>query len=182
MNIKSINCTYCGKTINKSIYEYNRCKKLGQKRFYCNKVCSGKDNHSHLDRFKDNFKKVKYIRKPDDDSDFKWYMKRIRCASKQQKMAYNIDIPYLKQIWESQNGLCPFTNVRLLLRTHYNYKENKTKPYMASIDRIDNSRGYVKGNIRFVALIFNYARNIFSDEEVLEFCKQVASNAQKNLC
>ncbi|NDB59958.1 hypothetical protein EB001_16140, partial [bacterium] len=80
---------------------------------------------------------------------------------------------YLFQLWETQNGICPFTKQKLELRTH-NYTHIENRPYQASLDRIDNNKGYVKGNVRFVALIFNYARNNFSDEQVLEFCKQVA--------
>ena len=48
-----------------------------------------------------------------------------------------------------------------------------TAPDQASLDRIDNSKGYVKGNVRFVALIYNYARNGFDDEAVLAFCNAV---------
>ncbi len=68
-------------------------------------------------------------------------------------------------------GVCPFTKQKLELKTH-NYKTHRN-PYQASLDRIDNSKGYIKGNVRFVALIFNYARNDFSDEQVLDFCQKV---------
>jgi hypothetical protein len=60
------------------------------------------------------------------------------------------------------------------LRTHYNQKIKKT-PYQASIDRIDNNIGYIKGNIRFVSLIYNYARNNFSEDDVVEFCTNVVN-------
>jgi hypothetical protein len=62
---------------------------------------------------------------------------------------------------------------------HIHTKNNKTdkNPYQSSLDRIDNNKGYIKGNVRFVCLMFNIARNDFSDNQVIEFCKQVASNA-----
>ena len=127
-----------------------------------------------MTKFHDNFAKVKYTRQSDSLSNFRWYMKNIIKNSKDRNKEYDVDLEYLKDLWESQNGVCPFTNKKLLIRTHAN--KDKKNPYQASIDRIDNTKGYIKGNIRFVSLMFNYARNNFSDNEVLEFCKNVAAN------
>lgn len=44
----------------------------------------------------------------------------------------------------------------------------------ASLDRIDNSKGYLKGNVRFVSMMANLARSTFSDNELIRFCKSVA--------
>ena len=170
---KEIICCTCGKTVIKKLTEIKRQQKLGKTKFYCNKSCSGKDNCSHLEKFKNHFKTVKYIKQSDKYSDFKWYIKRIKHSSKKKNNAFDIDLDYLKNLWEKQHGICPFTKQKLELRTH-NYTHIENRPYQASLDRIDNNKGYVKGNVRFVALIFNYARNNFSDEQVLEFCKQVA--------
>jgi hypothetical protein len=102
-------------------------------------------------------------------------MKNIKRNSKKRNHTYDVDIEYLEMIWKEQDGICPFTKEKLQLKTHSD--DRFSTPYSASIDRIDNSKGYIKGNIRFVALMFNYARNKFSDEQVIDFCKQVASNA-----
>lgn len=175
MKTISIYCNSCGKQINKLLTEVNRCKKRGQNKFYCNRSCAGKNNNTHLDRYKDHFKKVKYIRQSDDYSSFRWYIKCAKQHSEKRNHTYDIDLEYLKDLWEKQNGICPFTKQKLELRTHSN--KEKANPYSASLDRIDNTKGYIRGNIRFVALIFNYARNTFSDEQVFQFCKQVASDA-----
>jgi hypothetical protein len=34
----------------------------------------------------------------------------------------------------------------------------------------------MKGNVRFISLMANYARNSMSDEELLEFCRAVEKN------
>lgn len=169
-------CYSCGKTITKRLAEIKRQQKRGKTKFYCNKSCAGKNNSSHLDQYKDHFKIVKYIRQPDKDSRFRWYMKCVRKNSKHRKQEYDIDINYLHQLWENQNGICPFTKQKLELRTHSYKNKIIDKPYQASLDRIDNNKGYVKGNVRFVSLIFNYARNNFSDSDVIEFCKKVTKN------
>jgi hypothetical protein len=44
-------------------------------------------------------------------------------------------------------------------------------PFAPSVDRIDCSRGYTMDNCRVVCLIFNTARNQFSDEDVLKMAQ-----------
>lgn len=41
-------------------------------------------------------------------------------------------------------------------------------PFSPSVDRIDGSKGYTTDNCRVVCLIFNTAKNQFSDEDVLK--------------
>jgi hypothetical protein len=172
-------CDYCSKESKKRKAEINRRKKQGKDKFYCSLSCASKVKCGHLIKYQDNFLKTKYTRKPDKFSNFRWYMKVIRKNNKENSIEYNVDLQYLQKLWESQKGICPFTKQQLELKTHSKNQNIVSRPYQASIDRIDNSKGYVKGNIRFVALIFNYARNVFSDEEVLDFCYKV-TNSLKN--
>jgi len=75
----------------------------------------------------------------------------------------DIDLEYLKQLWESQNGKCAITGVDLSLKKNYN------KNFQASIDRIDNSIGYKKGNIRFTSVSVNWVKNKLDDVHLMEF-------------
>lgn len=45
----------------------------------------------------------------------------------------------------------------------------------ASLDRIDNSKGYIKGNIQWVHTMVNMCRNKYTLEKFIEMCKSVAS-------
>lgn len=178
MKTTEITCKTCGKIVSKSKYEINRQLKKGRTEFYCNLKCAGKDpqNIKHLTQFRDNFVHTKYTRKPDEFSDFKWYMKNIVKNSKKKNQLYDVDLPYLKNLWEKQCGICPMTKEKIELRTHTS--KNLAHPYSASLDRIDSSKGYIKGNVRFVALIFNYAKNTFSDSDVLNFCNKIVNSAK----
>lgn len=169
-------CCTCGKTINKKLTEIKRQQKRGKTKFYCNKSCSGKQHNSHLDKYKSYFKNTKHTRQPDIYSNFRWYLKCVRQHSKKRGHTYDIDLDYLKNLWEIQQGICPFTKQKLELRTHTS--TSTANPYSASLDRIDNTKGYIKGNVRFVALIFNYARNTFTDSDVIKFCQQVTERTQ----
>lgn len=176
MKTIEIKCVTCGKISVKSKYEIDRQKRNGREEFYCNLKCAGKnkDNVKHLKKFQDNFKNTKYIRQPDKYSNFRWYIKNVIKNSKKRNQTYDVDLEYLSDIWKKQNGICPFTKQKLELRTHSD--KEKANPYSASLDRIDNTKGYIRGNIRFVSLIFNYARNTFSDDDVISFCHKVTEN------
>lgn len=43
----------------------------------------------------------------------------------------------------------------------------------ASLDRIDSSKGYIKGNVEFVCYAINLAKNSFTRDEMKEFLKEV---------
>ena len=54
---------------------------------------------------------------------------------------------------------------------NYHIFGNKN-PFRPSLDRLDNSKGYVRDNVQVIWLIENYCKNSFTDEDVLEFCKR----------
>lgn len=78
---------------------------------------------------------------------------------------------YLESLWESQNGRCPYTGWELKLSGDF-----PKDPRKASLDRIDSSKGYIEGNVQFVAMHYNLAKNSWTDEQTIEFCQAVAEN------
>jgi hypothetical protein len=87
----------------------------------------------------------------------------------------DLSLEFLKTLWEKQKGICPITGWQLVLPHHSAKRLNKRNMYAASLDRIDCSQGYLKSNVRFVAYIANIARNVFSEQELLTFCKAVVA-------
>ena len=49
---------------------------------------------------------------------------------------------------------------------------DKGSPFRPSLDRKDRTKGYFPENLRVVWVIENLARNVFSDEHVIEFCQR----------
>jgi hypothetical protein len=45
-------------------------------------------------------------------------------------------------------------------------------PFRPSLDKIDAGKGYTKKNIRIIWLIENLARNTFTENQLIEFCKR----------
>lgn len=49
----------------------------------------------------------------------------------------------------------------------------------ASLDRIDSSKGYVKGNLQWVTKAVNFAKQQQSQKEFIDMCKKVASHRKE---
>lgn len=171
-----ITCANCGKIVQKQLREYKRQIKSGQIRFYCNNICSAivhnKEHHQ-----KGNYISLqRFLWKSDEFSPFRKFISHIKYRSSiKKKHSYDVTVEYLKQCWEQQNGICPFTGWNLILPKDSNVGFESSNPMNASLDRIDNSKGYVEGNVRFVAYMANLARQSFTDEQLIEFCKAVSN-------
>ena len=61
----------------------------------------------------------------------------------------------------------------MLLPCTTSYLGMPLTPNRASVDRRDSSKGYTPDNIQFVAIIANFAKNAFPEEQLIEFCYAV---------
>jgi hypothetical protein len=78
------------------------------------------------------------------------------------------------ELWNNQKGKCALTNITLILRN-----DEKIKPNTASLDRIDSSIGYVKGNVQFVAYSINLAKVDFDNQEFIDFLHEVVLTIER---
>jgi hypothetical protein len=90
--------------------------------------------------------------------------------------ALKVDIPFdLDREWVSERllaGVCEATG----LPFEFKLAEGQTRnPFAPSIDQIVPSKGYTKDNCRLVAMIYNYAKNNFSDADVLKMATALMS-------
>lgn len=109
----------------------------------------------------------------DEFTPFRYVLKCINGPARKR----NIDITLkdLKDQWLKQEGICPYSKVKLVLKTHK--KSDKIKQYLqASIDRKDSSKPYTKDNIQFVSVTCNLAKQSSSDEEMREFIDIIVKN------
>lgn len=165
-----IECSYCNKTVERERSEINRSRKLG-KSVYCSCSCSVASGNKKTPR--GNTKYLKKGRERDQFTPFRWFLARIKTRVKEDRKTSSLTLEYLQQLWNEQKGICPFTGWKIELPKHASGWNDKASPKRASLDRIDCSKGYIQGNVRFVSVIANYARNNFDDKDVIEFCKAV---------
>jgi hypothetical protein len=163
-------CDHCGKIEKKPTSEYNRNTKLNRKNF-CSRSCSftygiaiGKiktkkpyDVSQHAGNKRDLYTPYRYT---------------FRCAQTRWK-DFDLTIDDLKDQWELQKGICPYSKFDLKLpigtkKIHHSFR--------ASLDRIDSSKGYIKGNIQFVSTLINFMKSSISHDEVIDFLNKLTKN------
>ena len=95
---------------------------------------------------------------------------QILCDSKKRakknSWAFDLDREYLVRLWKKQQGKCAVTGAVLTGKPGSRQSKN---PYRASLDRINNGKGYVKGNVRFVSHWYNNAKSTWPDKIFDEF-------------
>lgn len=167
-----LTCYTCEKKFERKNSEAKRNAQLGM-RTYCSRKCRGKKITSDTppDRRRNNYP----INKCDELSPFRPHIKTIISHCKKINKKIEITAEDLKSLWEEQNGICPLTGWSML-----NYKSTRDKPLRlperASVDRIDSNGDYTKNNIRFICMIAQFAKNNFTEEQLLNFCESVVKN------
>lgn len=164
-----LRCTYCKKEFERLLTEYNRGK---NKDVFCSRSCF-RTLQNKLYPTKSKTDHLKSNNRLDDFTSFRYFLARARYRK---KLSQNLTLEYLKTLWENQKGICPFTGWELILPRTTTGFEAGTNIKNASLDRIDNNKGYEAGNVRFISLIANYARNSFCDDDLINFCKATAVN------
>ena len=172
-----VKCGNCGKTFSRRKAEYNRSERLG-KRHFCGRTCAAINRNKEYP--KERLRKESRIKEHsgnmrDEYTPFRYFIKVINIKNRSNKKG-NVNLEYIKELWENQKGICPLTGWELDLPYSVMGWKTLQKRRRASIDRIDNSKGYIKGNVRFVSYMANIARNNMSDEDVIEFCRAVTKN------
>lgn len=96
----------------------------------------------------------------------------------------DIDLEYILEMWENQKGLCAVSGIKMAFGfsdvEKDKYNRYVRKPFNASIDRIDNNKGYVKGNVCLVCSIINYFKGANDMELMYYVCEKIIEN-KKNL-
>lgn len=86
-------------------------------------------------------------------------------------LPFNLDLDYLKLLWEEQGGLCAVSNIVLDLKA--TDKAGEPRANAPSLDRITPVKGYIKGNVRLVCYQINCAMGPYGLERFVELCRQV---------
>jgi hypothetical protein len=90
-----------------------------------------------------------------------WY--RAKESSKQRNKEFNLTIDDIIIPIH-----CPYLNVELIT----SFEDTNHSNYY-SIDRIDSSKGYVKGNIQIISLLANIMKNNATTEQLITFSQNV---------
>jgi len=89
--------------------------------------------------------------------------------SRRKSVAFEISIEYAWNLFLEQNRKCALSGQKLMM----NYR--KRCDHTASLDRIDNSEGYVEGNVQWVHKDVNMMKRTYDQDYFIEMCKKIAS-------
>jgi hypothetical protein len=160
---EEIICDRCGIIFKKDCSEIRRNNKLG-KNHYCSLSCV---RIGQVTNPLGNPKNLKSNNRTDKYTGLREHYRRLKIRNKE----VNLTLDDLLEVWENQNGICPYTGVTLI---HPKDGKNESMIYKASLDRIDSSKGYVKGNIQFLSVAANHGKGIMTHDEMIDFCKIIA--------
>ncbi len=103
------------------------------------------------------------------------HLSHIRNNATKRNYAYTVEPQYLWDLFLGQERKCALTGV--LLRFHQGSAVHRGET-TASLDRIDNSLGYVPGNVRWVHKDINKMRAAHDDKTFVAWCQQVVQHNQ----
>lgn len=98
------------------------------------------------------------------DADKFGKMKRI---ATRRNIKFDVSQQYLWDLYESQNRMCAITGDPI------------PDIKKASLDRIDSTLPYIKGNVQWVSKQANLSKHIMSMQELYEFCEKVLNHANQ---
>jgi len=88
----------------------------------------------------------------------------------------DVSLDYVYSVGSSQDFLCALTGTELeFTRGGSNWLGKWCNPNSCTIDRIDSTKGYVKGNIQLITWRANCLKQHLDNEEFIDFCKEVAA-------
>lgn len=102
------------------------------------------------------------------------YFSGLRTKAKKKKIKFTVTKEYLWDLFLKQNKTCPYTGYKLKFKV--NCKEINNHSKTTSLDRINSSKGYIKGNVEWVHKHVNIMKNVYSKKYFLKLIKDIYKN------
>lgn len=101
------------------------------------------------------------------------FYNRMKQTAEQRGIDFNVSIEYLWELFEKQKGYCSYTGNKITLPINVRQLRGEGNEMIASLDRIDNSKGYVEGNLQWLCKRINYMKHTMNDEYFLTWIKTI---------
>jgi hypothetical protein len=96
-------------------------------------------------------------------------------AKRKQDLGFNIDIGFLINLYESQEGKCAISGEEMTYLAGGGRKCTNI-----SIDRIDSNKGYVRDNVQFVCDVVNVMKQQLTKDELILWCNKIIKNSKND--
>ena len=92
-------------------------------------------------------------------------------SSRKRHLGFNIDIYHLNDLYEKQEGLCAISGAEMTYLAGHGRKQTNI-----SIDRINSSLGYIRGNVQLVCDAINVMKSNSTEEELYQWSLMIVEN------
>ncbi len=94
---------------------------------------------------------------------------RINSNAKRRGISMELSLKDLWELFIKQNRKCSLSDLPL----DFTYGRNQKHKGTASLDRIDSTKGYVKGNVQWVHKDVNWMKQDYSNDYFLSMCQRI---------
>lgn len=101
------------------------------------------------------------------------FYSRIKQSAQQRNLVFDVSIKYLYELFHKQNGKCAYTGDSIVLPLNVRQLRGENNEHVASLDRIDNDKGYVEGNLHWICKRVNYMKHTMQDPYFLSWIKKI---------
>jgi len=90
---------------------------------------------------------------------------------------FDVSIEYLWDLFSGQEKRCALSGIPLTIETPNNYWNSGN----ASLDRINSSVGYIKGNVQWVCKDANFMKQQLSESHFVEMCRLIVETQDEKI-
>ena len=144
--VLEVSCKFCSNKYFAVERDYNKGRYQ-----YCSRSCSTKDRNNPLPHIITDLKK----------------------RADRKSLEFNLTSKYLEELLIQQNFKCAVVGCDICIKR---FSEETILYKTASLDRIDNAKGYVEGNVQWVVLGINYMKNKFTNKDLLILIDLIKNN------
>lgn len=101
------------------------------------------------------------------------YWSGLKDGAKRRGIEFSLTIEEAWDVYLCQNRKCALSGTEI----EFSRMTNKC-PQTASLDRIDNSKGYITGNIQWLHKMVNSMKHCMEQEYFVNFCCRIAENSR----
>lgn len=142
-------------------------KKKDRLKIYCRSCCN--DQYWENTEYYRTLRRNRYIKNKEKERlSQEIYMGTLwgryigwKTRAKSRKINFNIEYEYIEKL----PMICAYTGVELTCKKNF--------PNTISLDRIDNIKGYIRGNVVLCCSIINYMKQEMKKRDFIEWCRKV---------
>lgn len=89
------------------------------------------------------------------------------------KLKFDITQDHIKELYINQQGKCALSGIKMTYIGYQNNNKTTINNFNISIDRIDSTKGYIKGNIQLICAAVNRMKSDLSNNELINLSNDI---------